>query len=111
MKLVIKSSSWSKWVKDYKPEETENEYEIILNEKYIIKKRDISRMKDGEYVKEEQVDFSFEIVAINESSVKIHTFQKFIGNQQDYTIEVNKPIKLCTPTRDCGDIFIISLIK
>ena len=121
MKLNIKQSSWSGWSKDYKPEETEKQYDIKTNEKYIIKTRKISYIENGEMVEREQEIFSFEITEINSENIKIRTFQQFSGNdintiniisnKTEFEIAMNKTLKLVTPTLDYGDIFILTLIK
>ena len=118
MKLKILESSWSGWSRDYKPKEIEKEYDIKLNEKYVIKKIKTSHIENGEMVEEEREIFSFEIIEINESSIKIHTFQKFYSTQHDYLdgpqiydIEINNPVRLNTPTKDYGEIYTLSLIE
>ena len=121
MKLKIVESSWSGWSKDYKPEEVEHEYDINLNEKYVIKTSKISLKKDNEWIEEEREVFSFNIIEINESSIKIQTFQPFsdkdngtinlFSDKKEFVITDEKPLKLTTPTMDSGEIFILSLIK
>lgn len=121
MKLIIKETSWSGWKKDYKPIEVEKEYDVELNKKYVIKTYEESYVKDGNYVKEKEEIFSFDIIEINDGSIKIHTYQSFLSNdsstnnirndKQDFVINTENPLKLITPTRDHGDIFIIKLIK
>ena len=121
MKLKIVKSSWSGKLKDYKPEETEEEYDVKPNEKYTIKTRKVSYKKDNEWVEEEQEIFSFYVTKINDSSIQIQTYQPFSDND-DGTINLNsdkkefiitneKPLKLITPTMDVGDVFILYLIK
>lgn len=120
MKLKIKQSSWSGWVKDYKPVETEEEYDINENEKYIIKTTEISYMKDNHFIKEKKEKFSFEIVEVNDDYVKIHTFQSFsdkddgtislLSKKKDFIVN-DKPLKLTTTTMDCGEIYTLTLIK
>lgn len=121
MKLIIKQSSWSGWSKDYKPEEIENEYEIKLNEKYIIKTVKTSYKKEDEWVEEEKEVLSFNITEVNDDSIKINTYQEFSDNEGDtinlnsdkkeFVITTEKPLKLVTPTTDYGEIFIFYLIK
>ena len=121
MKLKVLESSWSGWSKDYKPEEIEKEYDIKLNEKYIIKTRKVSYIKDNKSVEEEQEILSFNIIEINDSSIKIRTYQPFSDNdngtinlysdKKEFIVTSEKPLKLTTPTMDAGDIFILSLIK
>lgn len=121
MKLFIKESSWSGWKKDYKPIEVEKEYDVELNKKYVIKTYEVSYVKDGNVVNENKEKFSFDIVEINDESIKIHTYQSFISSdsntynirndKQDFLINTENPLKLVTPTMDHGDIFIIKLIK
>ena len=110
MKLKIILSSWSKWVKDYKPVETEKEYDIKLNEKYIVEVHKNKELIDGNYIEKEEVVFSFSIVEVNETSIKIHTYQDFIGGRE-FIININNPIRIVTPTRDAGYVYILSLIK
>ena len=121
MKLRIVESSWSGWSKDYKPEEIEKEYDINLNEKYVIKTRKFSLKKDNEWIEEEREVFSFNIIEINGSSITIQTFQPFSDNdggtinlnsdKKEFIITDKKLLKLTTPTMDAGEIFILSLIK
>mgnify|MGYP003293035389 CR=1 FL=1 len=121
MKLKVVESSWSGWSKDYKPEEMEKEYDIELNEKYVIKTRKFSCKKDNEWVEEEREIFSFNIIEINDSSIRIQTYQPFSDNDDDtvnlhsdkkeFIITNEKELKLITPTMDAGDIFILSLIN
>ena len=121
MKLKIKESSWSGWSRNYKPQEIEKEYDLKLNEKYVINTTIISYVKDGEIVKEEQEIFSFNIIEINENNIKIVTYQPFSDNEggiinlksnkKDFIISVGKSLKLITPTMDYGRIFILTLIK
>lgn len=120
MKLKIIESSWSGWSND-KPKEIEREYDIKLNEKYIIKTEFVSYKKENEWVKEEREVFSFNIVDINDSSIRIHTFQPFSDNgngtinlrsdKKEFIVTSEKPLELTTPTTDAGKIFILSLIK
>ena len=121
MKLKIVESSWSGWSKDYKPEEVEKEYDIELNKKYVIKTRKFSYKKDNEWVEEEREIFSFNVIEINDSSIKIQTYQPFSDNddntvnlqsdKKEFIITNEKELKLTTPTMDAGDIFILSLIN
>ena len=120
MKLKIIESSWSGWSND-KPEEIEREYDIKLNEKYVIKTEIISYKKENEWVKEEREVFSFNIVEINDSSIRIKTYQSFSDNdngtinlhsdKKEFIVTSEKTLKLITPTMDAGDIFILSLVK
>ena len=121
MKLKILESSWSGWSKDYKPEEIEKEYDIKLNEKYVIKTRNFSCEKDNEWVEEEREILSFNISEVNDDSIKINTYQVFSDNEdgtinlltdkKEFIITTEKPLKLTTPTMDAGEIFILTLIK
>ena len=121
MKLIIKQSSWSGWSKDYKPNEVENEYEIKLNEKYVIKTTNITYKKGEELVDEEKEILSFNILEANDNSIRIKTNQVFSDNddnsinlrtdKDEFIITTDKPLKLTTPTMDYGDIFIFTLIK
>lgn len=121
MKLKIVESSWSGWSKDYKPEEIEKEYDIKLNEKYIIKTRKFSYKKDNEWVEEEKEIFSFSVIETNDSSIKIETYQQFSDNtdgtinlrsdKKEFIVTDGLPLELKTPTMDAGEIFILTLIK
>ena len=121
MKLYIKQSSWSGRSKNYKPVELEEQYDIKLNKKYVIKTLKISYVKEGKMIYEEKEIFSFEIIEINSDNIKIHTFQAFSDNEDDsinlrstkmdFNISKEKPLKLVTLTMDYGDIFILKLIK
>ena len=53
MKLIIRLSSWSGWVRNYKPKEIEKEYDIQLNEKYIVKTSNVTLLEDGKKVEKE----------------------------------------------------------
>ena len=117
MKLIIKQSSWA-GEPDYIPQETENSYDVKIGEKYTIKTREHS-FKEGDEWKKKNVEIlSFEIINIEENSIRIHTFQPFsdkekgidlLSKKQDFAININSPLKLTTPTMDAGDIFILSL--
>lgn len=121
MRLIIKQSSWSARKIEYKPDEIEKEYDIHFNEKYVVKSRKVSYVKDGKKVEEEREIFSFDIIEINDRSIKIHTYQSFSNNdngkinlmskKRDFIITDEKPLKLITPTMDFGEIFTITLIK
>lgn len=121
MKLIIKQSSWSGWSSDYKPNEIEKEYEIKLNEKYVVKTTKISYIKDEKMVEEEEEILSFNISEINEDSIKINTYQVFSDNEdgtvnlhtdkKEFIVTTEKPLELITPTMDYGEIFIFTLIK
>ena len=120
MKLKIKQSSWSGRAKNYKPVEIENEYELKLNEKYIIKTTNISYIKDRKMITEEREIFSFEIIEIDDLNIKIHTYQPFSDNKgntinllskkQEFIVG-EEELKLVTPSTDAGLIFILKLIK
>lgn len=121
MKLSIKQSSWSGDSPNYEPEEIEKEYDIKLNEKYIIKTRKTSHQKDGEWVEEEEEVLSFVITEVNDSNIKINTYQVFSDNddgtvdlqsdKREFIVTTEKALRLTTPTMDYGDIFIFKLIK
>ena len=121
MKLKIVESSWSGWSKDYKPEEIEKEYDIKLNEKYVVKTSKFSHKQDDEWKEEERKIFSFTVVEINDSSIKIETNQPFSDNadgtinlysdKKEFVINEGTTIELTTPTMDAGDTFKITLIK
>ena len=121
MKLTIKQSSWSGWSEDSKPKEIEKEYEIKLNEKYIIKTSKITYKKDNEIVEQEIEILSFNIIEVNDDNIKIKTYQAFSDNDDDtinlnsdkkeFIISTEKPLKLMTTTMDYGDIFVFNLIK
>ena len=121
MKLRIKQTSWSGWSKDRKSEEFVKEYDINLNEKYVIKTLTTSYKKDDELVEEEKEVFSFDVIEIKQNSIKIHTYQPFSDNQdgtvnlnsdkKEFIISEEKSLKLITPTMDYGEIFVITLVK
>ncbi len=120
MKLKIKESSWSGWTKDYVPKEVEKEYDIKLNEKYVIKTRLYNHQEGDKWVDEEREEFSFDITEINDSSIKIQTYQPFSDSEKginlssdkkEFIVTTEKPLELVTPTMDEGDVFILSLIK
>ena len=107
--------------RDYKPVEVENEYEIKLNEKYIIKTTKVSYIKDGKMLEEEREVLSFNIIEVNDDNIKINTYQAFSDNEngtinlrtdkKEFIITTEKPLKLITPTMDYGEIFIFTLVK
>lgn len=121
MKLNIKQSSWSGWDPEYKPVEIENQYDLELNHKYIIKTRTSYYSKDEKLIEHESEIFSFEITEIGLDSIKINTFQVFSGHDgsiinlrskaHEFTVFIDKSLKLVTPTMDYGDIFILTLIN
>ena len=121
MKLIIKQSNWSGWEPDYKPEESENEYQININQKYVIKTSTISYKKEDNWVKEEKEILSFDIIEINDDNIKIKTYQPFSDNEDDsvnlysdkteFVITVGKPLKLVTPTMDSGEVFVFTLVN
>lgn len=117
MKIKVISSSWSGDSRNYTPKEEETLYEIQLNKKYTVKVREFS---DTEGNKGKEEIFSFEITQIGDDYISIHCFQPFshneedinlTGKKQDFTININKPIRLITLTMDYGDIFTLSLVK
>ena len=117
MKIKVISSSWSGDSRNYTPKEEETLYEIQLNKKYTVLVREFS---DTEGNKGKEEIFSFEITQIGDDYISIHCFQPFsvdekginlMGKKQDFTININKPIRLITLTIDYGDIFTLSLVK
>lgn len=117
MKIKVISSSWSGDSRNYTPKEEETLYEIQLNKKYTVKVREFS---DTEGNKWKEEIFSFEITQIGDDYISIHCFQPFshnekdinlTGKEQDFTININKSIRLITLTMDYGDIFTLSLVK
>lgn len=118
MKIKVISSSWSGDSRNYTPKEEETLYEIQLNKKYTVLVREFS---DTEGNKGKEEIFSFEITQIGDDYISIHCFQPFsaenekginlMGKTQDFTININKPIRLITLTMDYGDIFTLSLVK
>ena len=118
--LMVEESSWSGWSEDYEPEVETEEIDIHLGKKYVVKTRKVSTYTDGvEEPREEEV-LSFEITSINEDSIDIHTFQVFsdkeegidlMSDKQDFTVTVDEPLKLTTPTMDEGDIFTLTLVR
>lgn len=118
MKIKVISSSWSGDSRNYTPKEEETLYEIQLNKKYTVLVREFS---DTEGNKGKEEIFSFEITQIGDDHISIHCFQPFsaenekginlMGKTQDFTININKPIRLITLTIDYGDIFTLSLVK
>lgn len=119
MKLLIEESSWSGWSKDYKPNIINHEYEIILNEKYVVKTSKISYLKHRKLIEENEERFSFVIEEIGENYIIIKTNRPMSSNKDMsinlnakdtvFKIEFNKTTKLVTPTTDCGEIYNISL--
>lgn len=116
MKIKVISSNWS-GERNYIPKEEETLYEIQLNKKYTVKAWEFS---DAEGNKRKVEIFSFEITQIGDDYISIHCFQPFshnekginlMGKKQDFTININKPIRLITLTIDYGDIFTLSLVK
>ena len=117
MKIKVISSNWSGDSRNYTPKEEETLYEIQLNKKYTVK---VCEFSDTEGNKQKEEIFSFEITQIGDDYISIHCFQRFSDNEkginlmskkQDFTININKPIRLITPTMDSGDIFTLSLVK
>lgn len=121
MKLIIKESCWSGRMSEHKPEVIEKEYDIKLNEKYIIKTTQVSYIKDDKYVTEEREILSFDIIETNDDSIKIKTYQPFSNNEngtinlrsdkKEFIVNYEKTLKLNTPTMDFGYIFIFTLVK
>ena len=121
MRLIIKHSSWSGWTKDYKPNENEYEFEIELNKKYVIETTKVSYMNGDELVEEEREVLSFNVIEVNNNSIKINTYQVFSDNEdntinlfsdkKEFIITTEKPLSLVTPTMDYGEIFIFNLVK
>lgn len=117
MKIKVISSNWS-GERNYIPKEEETLYEIQLNKMYTVKAWEFS---DAEGNMRKVEIFSFEITQIGDDYISIHCFQRFsaenekginlMGKTQDFTININKPIRLITPTMDYGDIFTLSLVK
>jgi hypothetical protein len=119
MKLLIKESSWSGWDNNYIPEEHEKEYEIGLNKKYVIKTAKVSFKKDEKWLEEEREKFSFYIKQVNDNSILIETIQPMSDSQKginlssdrkEFLISKDFETKLVTPTTDCGDIYLLTLI-
>ena len=118
--LLVEESSWSGWSEDYEPEVKTHEIDIQLGKKYVVKTEKVSTYEDGiEKPREEEV-LSFEITSIDEDSIGIHTFQVFsdkeegidlMSDKQDFTVTVDEPLKLTTPTMDEGDIFTLTLSR
>ena len=103
-KLTIRESSWSGWSKDYEPEETTNEYEVVLNRKYNV---DSGRLQ-------------FVIEEINEDNIVIRTTDAFSDNEKGVDLRTDKKVfkiyldeekKLQTPTMDAGNIYYFTLTK
>ncbi len=118
--LMVEESSWSGWSEDYEPEVETEEIDVHLDKKYVVKTRKVSTYTDGVEESREEEVFSFEITSINEDSIDIHTFQVFsdkeegidlMSDKQDFTVTVDEPLKLTTPTMDEGDIFTLTLVR
>lgn len=102
--LVIKESSRSWRTPDYKPEETTNEYDIILNKEYSINNNNLN----------------FKITQINDKNIIIETSSPFSDYKQwinlmtdktEFTIKLNRTTKLTTPTMDAWNIYYLTLKK
>lgn len=111
MKLIVRLSSWAGCIRNYKPLETEKEYDVKLHEKYIVKSFNATTLENGKRVEKEIEIFSFDVVEMDAVSIKIHTYQKFMSNMQDFIITLDSPVRICTPTKDYMDIFDLKLIK
>ena len=117
-KLIIDSSAWSDCMGAFDPQPTREEYEIRLDEEYIIKTRPYTTIEDGEEKEYQEEVFSFEILEVNQDSIKILTFQPFSDSEdgidlttdkREFIVKLNEPITLTTPTMDGGDRFTLSL--
>ncbi len=117
-KMIVKQSSWSGWSEDYKPQEIENEYDIVVNKKYIITNK-VLTWQDEEIVEKEVEVLSFVISEVNDNSIKINTNRVLSDNEEgidlytkkkEFIITTEKPLELITPTMDQGYIFIFTLI-
>lgn len=117
-KMIVKQSSWSGWSEDYKPQEIENEYDIVVNKKYIITNK-VLTWQDEEKVEKEVEVLSFVISEVNDNSIKINTNRVLSDNEEgidlytkkkEFIITTEKPLELITPTMDQGYIFIFTLI-
>lgn len=120
MVLLVEKSSWSGWVEDYEPEKETITYDVQLQHRYVVETREHSLMEKGEWRTEDEEVFSFKITKINDDSIDIHTFQVFSegedgidlnSKQQDFTIKIDQPTTLTTPTMDAGDIFTLTLTR
>ena len=97
---------------------TRKEYDVILNKEYIVKTRDVEYIKENKIIKSTEIVLSFVITSINEDGVTIHTNDSFSldgagmflkGEQKDFKVLKGDSLKLTTLTLDYGYIFIFSL--
>ena len=113
MKLKIVESSWSGWTPDYKSEDYETEYELELNKKYIVDTW-IRRV-----CHEDVEEFSFEILEIFDSYIKIHTFQDYLGHNalnhneygsNEFLVVKGEILELSENKKDAGKIYKLFLL-
>ena len=101
-KLQIKESSWS-GMKNYKPKEVTEKYDIVLGKKYTI-----------------SGFLTFKIERINTNYIVIKTTDAFSDSKKGinlnskkkiFKIYINKETKLTTLTMDAGEIYYLKLTK
>ena len=130
MKLIVEKSSWSGWVRDYKPVvETEQfddvkklvHWENVLKTSITHQNGEVEY--NGETVRISTADvrfFSFTVMELGEDYIMIKTNRpmsvdkdgKISLNSDDteFRIEVGKKLKLTTPTMDAGDTYTFDLM-
>jgi hypothetical protein len=121
MKLYVTESSWSGWPRDcYEPVEEFHEYDLVLNEKTVVKIDRITSLDDdGEYREKDEESFSFVVAEIGEDYVVIKTNQymsdhdngtiNLLSKKDTFRITKGKPSKLTTCSFDSGEIFCFEL--
>ena len=129
MILIVEKSSWSGWSKDYKPTVETEQFDNLKNILYwenILKTSITYEMGKIEYngkptsiSKAKITFFSFTIMELGEDYIIIKTNNPMsegnsgaINLRSDKTIfriEINKKLKLTTPTLDAGEIYTFEL--
>lgn len=104
LKLRIKESSWSGWIKDYKPKETTNDYEIELDKEYSINSDNL-KFTIKEIGKDYIIIKTDKVFSDKESGIDL------LSKKTEFKVYLDKETKLTEAQTDEGNIYYLSLVK
>ena len=108
MEFIVIESNWSGWKEGYKPKEIKHTYTVEKGKEYNV--GEIELYSYWEYTSKPLL--SFKITKVLKDGFIFKTTNQFCENhinffntKSTFTLKNGTPLKLLTPTHDCGDIF------
>lgn len=114
MEFTIIESSWSGWQEGYTPKKTNHTFTVEKGKEYNV--GEIKLYSYGEYTTKPLLSFKITKVlkdgfVFKTASQFCENYINFFNTKNTFTLKADNLLKLLTPTHDCGNTFIFSILE